>query len=275
MEKDSPPDLQAKIRNKRKEARTWVTAGFRQYFRQSVNLLNRKEPLNYIIGHYSYAWLYQSQGLRVMRDALKLNPAWVQAHPRKMIGENTDILRMVNAKLQGESITNANIPPTPLRGSVDPMMVACGVINNKMQFPQLNTGQLALLDQIQSSHARWVNAVLDGKMDHTQVLQLAYEQHDLHHALEMTAHTPNEQILLTITDHTPHEICRNRPKSEIDRLIRESDNIHRAWITAVRSRNFAEAWRTALLHSRMHVLLATCGDDVDGDGTVDEAMGGL
>lgn len=253
------PAARQKIANEMQGALGWAGRALQKYQSNTVATLRKTKPDAYKIGHYSYAWGYPGNAIGGLYKAITYNPEFVKNNP------DPEILAFLGAKLEiakrrtGDvaRVVRSNQRPTKSTGLLKDME-AFGVISNRMIFPPVTTTMVALLDEAQRLHTKWAQAVLEG-MPANELQEIVAEHHRAHRSLESLSTTPDQQTLLTIPHHTQHLICWDRPRSELETLVKELDKDHAEWTAAVKVNNFGKAWEFGLKHSRNHILLSTCG----------------
>lgn len=266
LQKDRP-ELKAEIDRQLNQARNWAGRAIRRYQSLTVRTLGSPKNVQYAIGKAGYVWIYPPHGMGALRDALRLAPDWVAAHP------NPDVLGFLEAKLENGKVVAAKSKPTkqtPTAGNKQEIM-EFGVIKTDMKFEPLTPEILALLDEGQRLHTAWVNGVLERRPP-DELQEMVHEHHEAHHALEVMSRSADERALLSINIHTPHLICWDRPAAEVDNMALELDKIHSQWAESVKNLDFLNAWTNGLRHSRLHAILATCGlklDEVPNPKSVD------
>lgn len=269
--------IQKQINDHMRIARWWHAKAMARYMKDTVKAVDSGKAHNHFIGTGEYAWIYIPNAFQEIRRALSLNVPALQEY---LAGQG-DCLNGSNAcadqmmRLVGIRITNgkvnegsASYSPTPksspfkIEGQKDFDLL--GSIGGVMTFEPLNPAQIALLDETQRLHTRWAEAAVkegDHAIGHPILMQYVIEHHDAHIALEQTAVSLNQQILLSIPDHGMHNVCMGRPHAEMSALVMKSEGSHQKWVAAVKAGKFAGpdgAWQLGLLHSRDHVILANC-----------------
>ncbi len=254
LQKDNP-ELKGEIDRLLNQAENWAGRAIRRYQSLTVRTMASPQNVQYAIGKGGYVWIYPPHGMGALREALRLAPTWVAAHP------DTEVMSFLDATIDGSGkIVPANSKPTkraPTIGKKDEIMMF-GVIRTNMKFDPLTPEMISLLDETQELHEKWKTAVI-AREDSDMLQTLVMDHHESHHMLEMMSRSADERALLSINIHTPHEICWDRPHAEIDNMVSELNDIHAQWVNSVKNRDFLGAWTNGLRHSRLHAMSSTCG----------------
>lgn len=260
MRDGSPSALQVQMDNYLVQARSWSLSALQKYRDDTIAVIKTPRDRNgiYFINSGGYAWGYPGNGLGKIAEGLRLNPEWAKAHP------NPEVIRLVGLRLQTNRQGKAelvweNTPlpqPKPLT-QADIAKQKFGAITNKMKFAPLTQEELTVLDRAEQLHQDWQEAALARRPD-SELEEIVMMHHDSHRQLEAMAKTPDQQNLFMLTEHSPHDICRDRSDEELDGLIKEVAKAHKAWTLSVKRLDFEGAWQTGLMHARAHALLATC-----------------
>lgn len=227
----------------------------RKYFTSTANVLKNNDPDTYFIHEAADSWVYADSVLGTMRNVLLKNAAWARAH------RDPDIFAFLALPADAEEFASLSLDMPSYKSSAKMNMDESfddGVLGNRMKLFSLTDSMYTMLSELERLHMVWTEAALR-RNNASELKDLVTRHHEAHMRLVMQARSADEQTLLTIPEHSPHDICREREPQEIAGLIENADAYHRDWVRAVRTLNMRNAWAAGLSHARTHALLATCG----------------
>lgn len=231
-----------------------VSEPLRNYMNITTIVLSRDTYSDYYVHQSPDAWSYSNSILDRARRLLA-------ADFMLIAGLDPEVASFLGVTIKDGVVSLDDIPQSmvSIRAELADKQSRqwVGLISNRMTFPTLTPEEISLLDEIQVLHTRWAGAVLEHRPG-DEMIRLIEEHHQKHHELEMLAASADQQALFTLAEHSPHDVCSRHTPQELDFLLRQAEQHHQEWVTALKNNDFRSAWIAGLLHARDHVLLATC-----------------
>jgi len=182
-----------------------------------------------------------------------------------------DLLSLLDLHVEDGEIKAGDPTHTPLPHQPGGKPTNEGLLRADMEFTPLTEEQLSLLQSTHDAHMMHVDAVHDRNYDDLPTLGRQVVQ--AHLALEATAITVNDQVLLTLPLFNGQIDPRRWLDGSVDDFFTAADAAHATWMSAVMQRDIVEATKAGLQHLRNHALIGYEQPDVVVREVCDDYIG--